>query len=342
MGEARFSIGILGASGFTGAELLRLLDGHPRIDVKVVTADSQAGRQVAEVHPQLAAAYPTRTFDRWDPQAVDGLDLVFCCLPHGASMALMEDLLSRVGAVVDLGADFRLPDVESYERWYHEPHAAAGLLGTFAFGLPELYRDRVVGATRIANPGCYPTCASLALVPLIRAGLIERTGLVVDALSGVSGAGRPPKANTTFCAVDENLEAYGLLDHRHTAEMELTTGGQVLFTPHLVPCNRGMLATCYARPKGDLDTATLMDCLADAYRDDAFIVVSDRSPSTKATLGSNSVHLTARFDQRTATVLVISALDNLMKGASGQALQNANLVLGLGETLGLPRVGVSP
>jgi N-acetyl-gamma-glutamyl-phosphate reductase len=216
------------------------------------------------------------------------------------------------------------------------------LLAEFAFGLPELFRSELVGAELVAAPGCYVTAASLALAPLVRLGVVEATGVIVDAASGVSGAGRGLKPSTAFCTVDEDFTAYGLLDHRHTPEIEQVTGAQVLFTPHLAPMNRGILATCYARPAAATSTAELLEVLAGAYAGEPFIVVSPASPSTKATLGSNTAHLTARYDDRTGWVVVIAALDNLVKGASGQAVQCANLVLGLPETDGLPLVGLHP
>ncbi len=227
-----------------------------------------------------------------------------------------------------------------YEQWYGDAHAAPALVERFAFGMPELYRDQILAAQHVASPGCYPTTASLALAPLLAAGLVERTGIVVDAVSGVSGAGRGLKATSLFAEVSDNVNAYGLLTHRHTAEMEqaLThVAGdpvQVLFTPHLVPMTRGILATCYARPVAGVSLST--DALLAGYRDfyaaEPFVHVTDGSPATKATLGSNAAHLTVRYDERTNTVLAIGALDNLVKGASGQALQNANLLLGLPET----------
>lgn len=335
-------VGIVGASGYTGAELMRLLAGHPNLDVAFATGASQAGTPVAELYPSLAAAYGGVSFVPYEPDLADDVELVFCGLPHGSSMGLMAELLPRASRVVDLGADFRLPDAAAYRQWYGDEHTAPELLDQAVFGLTELCRDRVADASLVANPGCYPTGPSLGLVPFASAGLIETTGVIVDAASGVSGAGRPPKPTTTFCTVDENFTAYGLLDHRHTAEMELTTGAQVLFTPHLAPMNRGILATSYARPTGELTTAAALDLLHDTYADESFIVVSETSPSTKATLGANTVHLTARVDPRTGWLVVISALDNLVKGASGQAIQNANVMLGLAETAGLPLVGVMP
>ena len=335
-------IGVIGASGYAGAELLRLCAGHPGLEVAWATADTQAGTTVGELYPHLAAAYPGMPLETYDPARAEGLDLVFLSLPHGASQAIVPDLRKRAGAVVDLAADFRLKDASLYPRWYGEEHEAPELLAEFAYGLPELFRDDLVGATAGAVPGCYPTAAALGLAPLVRAGLIQPDGIVVDAASGVSGAGRPPKPTTTFCAVDEDFVAYGLLDHRHTPEIEQAIGGTVLFTPHLAPMNRGILATCYARPTGATSTAEVLDALRAAYDGERFVVVGDRPPSTKATLGSNAAHLTARFDERTGWVMVLSAIDNLGKGAAGQAVQCANLALGLDEPMGLPVAGVYP
>jgi N-acetyl-gamma-glutamyl-phosphate reductase len=343
------SVGIIGASGFTGAELLRLCAGHPELDVRLATGDSQAGSRVGDLYPSLVAAYPGLAFERFDPDRCDGLDLVFLGLPHGASQEVVPELDGRVGAIVDLAADFRLRDAGLYPTWYGEEHAHPDLLGDFVYGLPELFRDEIAGAARVAAPGCYVTTAVLALAPLLRAGLVGPTGIVVDAASGVSGAGRPPKPTTTFTAVDENFAAYGLLDHRHTPEIEQSlsrvAGGevQVLFTPHLAPMNRGILATCYARPTtAGLTTDDVLAAVRDSWAGEPFMVVTDGSPGTKATLGANSVHVTARADARTGWVVAIAALDNLVKGASGQAVQCANLALGLAETAGLTAVGVYP
>jgi N-acetyl-gamma-glutamyl-phosphate reductase len=335
-------VGIIGASGFTGAELLRLAAGHPHLEVVVATGDTQAGTRVAALYPSLAAAYPDLAFTTYDPAVCAGLDLVFMGLPHGASQGIVPELLGKVGHIVDLAADFRLTDPGLYPQWYGEAHAAPELLPDFAYGLPELFRDEILAAAHVASAGCYPTAASLALAPLVRAGVVEATGIIVDAASGVSGAGRPPKPTTTFCAVDEDFTAYGLLDHRHTPEIEQATGASVLFTPHLAPMNRGILATCYARPTGPTSTAALLDLLAAFYADEPFVVVGEASPSTKATLGSNVAQLTARVDERTGWAVVIAAIDNLTKGASGQAVQCANLLLGLPEVTGLPIVGVYP
>jgi N-acetyl-gamma-glutamyl-phosphate reductase len=335
-------IGIVGASGFTGAELLRLAAGHPDLEVVLATGDTQAGTAAAELYPSLAAAYPDLVFSGYDPDACAGLDLVFLGLPHGASQAIVPELVGKVGHLVDLAADFRLHDASLYPRWYGEEHAAPELLADFAYGLPELFRDEIRRATHVAAPGCYPTASALAIAPLVRAGVVEPTGIVVDAASGVSGAGRPAKAHTTFCTVDEDFTAYGLLDHRHTPEIEQATGAQVIFTPHLVPMNRGILATCYLRPTGATSTEALLELFHAAYDDEPFVVVGTAAPSTKATLGANTAQLTVRHDERTGWVLALCAIDNLTKGASGQAVQCANLLLGLPEATGLPTVAVYP
>ena len=336
--------GIVGASGFTGAELLRLLASHDDLEVTVATADSQAGQRVGELYPSLAAAYPELQLTTFEADAVEGLDVVFLGLPHEASMDLAPQLVGRVGCVVDLSAAFRLKDAALYPRWYGFDHDQPALLAEAVYGLPERHRAELKGARLVATPGCYVTAATLALAPLLDAELLDPAGVIVDAASGVSGAGRAATATNAFCTVDENFVAYGLLDHRHTPEIEQNLGAQVLFTPHLAPMNRGILATCYARPAGGaaVSTPQLLAELRRAYASEPFVVVVDGSPSTKATLGSNAAHVTARYDERTGYVVALAAIDNLTKGASGGALQSANVALGLDETAGLPLVGVAP
>ncbi len=345
-----YSVGIVGASGFTGTELLRLLAGHPQLEVKLATGDSKAGTRVADLYPSLAAAYPQLTYQPFSVDAIDGLDLVFCGLPHGISQSVIPQMRGKVGHIVDLGSDFRLHDAALYPEWYGAEHTAPALLDEFVYGLPELFRPKLEGAELIAATGCNAATAVFALAPFLQAGLIEPHGMVANIVSGVSGAGRPPKEHTTFCAVDSDVQAYGLLTHRHTPEIEQAleeftgvAGPSVLFTPHLAPLNRGIIATCYSRVATEgTDTAAAMTALHDMYDDEPFIVVQDSSPSVKATLGANTVHVTARVDPRTGTLMSIAVLDNLMKGASGMAVQNANLALGLDEGAGLPIVGVYP
>jgi N-acetyl-gamma-glutamyl-phosphate reductase len=311
-------VGVVGASGYAGVELLRLCAAHPDFDVVVATAGSHAGDSVGLHTPSLVAAYPDLAYAATEPSELDGLDLVFVALPHGQSQHL-------------------IPALES-----------------------ELHRQELSGARLIAAPGCYPTAAILALAPLIEAGVLavaapgstpadqpSAPSLIVDAASGVSGAGRAPKDHLQFGAVDEDFTAYGLLDHRHTVEMEQALGAPVLFTPHLAPMTRGILATCYGRPVADaggaggLSTAEAMAIVGRRYADERFVTVVDQ-PSTKATRGSNCAQVTVRVDPRTGWVLAIAALDNLVKGASGQAVQCANLALGLPEETGLPVAGVFP
>lgn len=344
----QLTVGIVGASGYTGAELMRLIAGHPNLELKVATGDSMAGTRIAELYPSLAIAYGDRTFDPYTPEALDGLDIAFCGLPHGVSMDVVPELLGKVGRVIDLGSDFRLSDPALYPQWYGAEHTHPELLDRAAYGLPELFRDEIRSADLIAATGCNAATATLTLAPLLAAGLIEADGVVINLITGVSGAGRPPKPNTTFCTVDENVSAYGLLTHRHTPEIEqaLTqkTGHDVsvIFTPHLVPTSRGILATCYGRATGTASSDDVLKAMTDFYSDEPFVLVDERSPGTKAVLGSNAVHLTARVDERTGMVMAIGVLDNLMKGASGMAVQCANISTGLAETTGLTTVGMYP
>lgn len=337
-------VGIIGASGYTGAELLRLCAQHPDIQVVAATGDSQAGTLASHLYPSLAAAYPNLVFEEFSVERFSGLDVVFLGVPHEAALEIAPQLVGTVGCIIDLSAAYRLKDASLYPTWYGFDHSQPELLARAVYGLPELYRSELVGASLIATPGCYVTAASLALTPLVRSGVVQPHGVIVDAASGVSGAGRALKHTSLFSTVDEDFTAYGLLDHRHTPEIEQVTGAQVLFTPHLAPMNRGILATCYARPTegSTLTTASLLATLATFYKDEPFIVVRPQVPSTKATLGTNCVHITARYDDRTGHVMVLAALDNIAKGASGGAMQSMNVALGLSETLGLSTVGMYP
>ncbi|HYJ83608.1 MAG TPA: N-acetyl-gamma-glutamyl-phosphate reductase [Allosphingosinicella sp.] len=330
-------VAILGASGFVGAELLRLCAQHPALRPVKLFGSSQAGQSLDAVHPHLALAYPGAAVNSYAAEALDGVDLVFAALPHGQSQSIAPDVIARGIPFVDLGADFRLESAEDYALWYREPHRAPDLLDRFVYGIPELHRAAIAGSATVAAAGCYATAAILALRPIM--DLVDPASLVVDAASGVSGAGKALKESSHFNSVAESLGAYGLLTHRHTAEMEMALGGTVLFTPHLAPINRGILATCHAVANGPCDP---LDALRQAYAGEPFIHVSERPPQTKWTLGSNAVHLTARYDERTGRVLAVAALDNLVKGAAGQMIQCANLMLGLDETAGLPVAGVYP
>lgn len=332
-------VSILGASGYVGGELMRLVAAHPALRVATAFGATAAGKPIAALHPHLALACPALRFAAWDPALLADSDLILAALPHGETQRLADDLLAPGVPLVDLGADFRLDSAAEYERWYGEPHARPDLIDSFTYGLPEFFRAAIRGAKRVAAPGCYPTAANLVLRPLIEAGAIEATGIVVDAASGVSGAGRGASSATHYCAVEGNMRAYGLLDHRHTAEMEMVSGGQVLFTPHLVPMSRGILATCYARATGPCDPLAILRA---AFAGERFVNVGEALPETKWAAGSNAAFLTARFDARTNSVVALAAIDNLGKGAAGQMLQCANLMLGLDEGAGLSNTGIFP
>jgi N-acetyl-gamma-glutamyl-phosphate reductase len=328
---------ILGASGYVGGELLRLLAAHPEFAPAKLFGESKAGQKLAAVHPHLAAAYPDSVVEKFDG-ALDDIDFVFAALPHGHSQRIAATILDKGIQFVDLGADFRL-GAETYEQWYGHRHEAPELLDSFVYGIPELNRDPIRSAKAVAAAGCYATAAILALKPLVDAGFVNPESLIVDAASGVSGAGRETKETTAFSTVDGSFSVYGLLGHRHRAEMEMALGATVLFTPHLAPMSRGILATCYAEATGACDP---LQVLKDAYAAERFVHVTDQPPATKWVSGSNGVQLTARYDERTNRVLAISAIDNLGKGAAGQMIQCANLMLGLDESAGLTTIGVYP
>jgi N-acetyl-gamma-glutamyl-phosphate reductase len=340
----KFSVGIVGASGYGGAEFMRLMAGHPNLDLAWATGDTQAGAPVPSLYPSLVAAYGDTVYRSYDPADVDGVDVVVLALPHGKSQELVPALRGKVKHIVDLAADFRLKDADLYPTWYGEAHQCPDLLKSAVYGLPELGHRQALskGPELIAVPGCYPTAASLALKPLVQHEAILPTGIIVNAACGVSGAGRTLKHGNLYGTVAENYEAYGLLTHRHTPEIEANIGAQVLFTPHLLPMTRGILATCYAKPSGKTSTKQLLALLRGVYGNEPFVHVVDGSPATKATFGTNLCLISARFDERTNTVIVLSAIDNLVKGTAGGAIQSLNLALGLAEETGLPTVGVYP
>jgi N-acetyl-gamma-glutamyl-phosphate reductase len=329
---------ILGASGYVGGELLRLIAGHPELRATGLFGESKAGRPIAETHPHLAAVY-SGEFEKFGEGSLEDVDLVFAALPHGHSQRVAPEILGRGIRFVDLGADFRLDNAETYERWYGHAHEVPELLSSFIYGIPELNRAAIRGAKAVAAAGCYATAAILALKPLVDSGLVNPNSILVDAASGVSGAGREAKEATGFSTVDGSFAAYGLLNHRHTAEMEMALGATVLFTPHLVPMTRGILATCYGEATR---TGDPLEVLKSAYADEPFVHVTDTAPATKWVAGSNGMQVTARRDERTGRVLALSAIDNLGKGAAGQMIQCANLMLGLDESAGLTPIGVYP
>jgi N-acetyl-gamma-glutamyl-phosphate reductase len=342
MAGAGVRVGIVGASGYTGAELLRLCAQHPDFELVVATGDSMAGRRAADLYPSLEVAYPALVFSEFDPAEVHDLDLVFLGLPHEASMDLAPSLVGAVGCVVDLSAAFRLTDPAAYPSFYGFEHTQLDLLDQAVFGLPELHRAELKGARLVATPGCHVTAATLALRPLVAAGIVEAAGIVVNTLTGITGAGRAPTDTNVFTNIDSNAIPYGLISHRHTPEMEQEIGATLIFTPHLVPMSRGLLATCAAPAAAGCSQDAVDDALRSFYADEPFVAVLEGPPATKSVLGSNAAHLSARYDERTNTVIAMCAIDNLTKGASGGAVQAANVALDLDETAGLPTIGLAP
>lgn len=332
-------VGILGATGYTALELMKLLVRHPEAEVVKLTSRQEGRPHVGAVHPQLIGRLDVHLEDLSPAQVAAETDCVFCCLPHAASAAAVRELLEAGVRVVDFSADYRLNDEASYTHWYGEKHPDAGRLGRVVYGLPELFGDAIPAADLVANPGCYPTSAILALAPLVAEGLIDAGDVIVDSKSGVSGAGRTPKLTTHYPECNESISAYNVGRHRHMPEIEqiLTraTGKdvQIIFTPHLVPMDRGILSTTYARPRGEVGEEQLLDVLRGFYRGKPFVRVVEHLPATKDTLGTNFCDITVRVVR--GKVLLISALDNLVKGASGAAVQNFNLMFGFGETTAL-------
>jgi N-acetyl-gamma-glutamyl-phosphate reductase len=346
-------IGILGASGYTGAELLRLLIRHPRVEIALLTADRRAGKPMSDVFPQFAPyALPTLTaIENADWQAL-GLDVAFCALPHGTTQKVIADLLARAPAtkVVDLSADFRLADPAAYAHWYGHEHFAPALQKEAVYGLTEFYRQKIKAARLVANPGCYTTCAQLALIPLLKAKAIDPHEIVVDAKSGMTGAGRAAKEEMLFSEVSEGFHAYGVGHHRHMSELDqefsLAAGRKVIvsFTPHLVPMNRGILSTIYVRGLDKASPEDLHALLTKTYAGEPFVhVLPFRTmPQTRHVRGSNMTFIGVAADRIAGRAIVCSALDNLTKGASGQAVQNMNVMLGYPETMGIDQVALFP
>jgi N-acetyl-gamma-glutamyl-phosphate reductase len=332
-------IAILGATGYTALELIKILLRHPRAQITALTSRQEGNKQIAAVHPSLAGRLDLRLEDLSPADVAKRADCVFSCLPHGVTADIVPELLAAGARVIDFSADYRLDDAATYAEWYDHKHSDPGRLGKTVYGLPELFRDKIPAADLVANPGCYTTSAILALAPLVKAGLIATDDIIIDAKSGVSGAGRTPKLGTLFPECNESISAYGVGKHRHTPEIEQIVGRaagrkpSVIFTPHLVPMDRGILSTIYARPSGTASESALLEALRDFYQREPFVKVVEHLPSSKDTSGTNFCHLTARLVRD--RVLLFSSLDNLIKGASGAAVQNFNLMFGFNETTAL-------
>ena len=335
-------VAVIGASGYTGVELLRLLSLHPDTELVCVTSRQYAGQLVSDVFPSLHGIVDL-CFEDVDPAALAGrADLVFTAVPHQTAMGMIPALLAAGCRVIDLSADFRITDVEVYEEWYQE-HTARELLDEAVYGLPELFREKISEARLIANPGCYPTSVALALAPLLEKGLIDHKTLIVDSKSGTSGAGRAAKVDTLYCEVNEGFKAYSLPRHRHTPEIEQSLtrlageSVRISFTPHLLPVNRGILSTCYASLTDMMSLDELHEVYLAKYAAESFVRVLPKGkfPNIAQVRGSNFCDIGLSIDERTGRVIALAAIDNLVKGAAGQAIQNMNIMFNLNERSGL-------
>ena len=332
-------IGILGATGYTALELIKLLLRHPEAQIEVLTSRQEGRPLVSSVHASLTGRLNLHLEDLSPEQVAERCQCAFLCLPHAASAESAKVLLARGARVIDLSADYRLNDAETYRKWYEHDHPDPQRLGKTPYGLPELFRDQIPAAKLVANPGCYPTSAILPLAPLLKSGLIEPKDIIVDSKSGVSGAGRTPKLNTHYPECNESISAYSVGKHRHQPEIEQILGRAtgkavaVIFTPHLTPMDRGILTVCYARATRTLTESEVLGTLREFYAGQPFIRVVNHLPATKDTAHTNFVDITARVVRD--RVVLISAEDNLIKGASGAAVQNFNLMFGFPETMGL-------
>ena len=351
MPSGRFRVAIAGATGYTGLELLRLLAQHPALEVARATSERSVGEPVSLHHPSLGRAYDGLAFEALEPATLGrGVDVVFLALPHKATMGVVPEVLKSGARVFDLSADFRLRDPAAYDTWYKTAHTAPALLAEAVYGLPELHRDRIRTAQLVAVPGCYPTTAILAAAPLVAAQAVDPATLIVDAKSGVSGAGRKVELQYLFTEAEGGVSPYGVGVHRHTPEIEQELSGlagrpvKVSFTPHLVPMSRGILATVYASLASPASREDLAAVFQRFYGDSPSvrILAPGRWPSTQHVRGSNRCDIGFTVDPRVGRVVVASAADNLVKGASGQAIQCANLALGLAESAGLESPGVFP
>jgi N-acetyl-gamma-glutamyl-phosphate reductase len=330
---------IIGATGYTALELIKILLRHPEVEITALTSRSEGNPHVASVHPQLAGRMDLAMSELSPAEIASRAEVAFSCLPHGVTSALVPKLLDAGLRVVDLSADYRLNNPEVYAQWYGQKHGDPQRLGKVVYGLPELFRQQISGAKLVANPGCYPTCAILPLAPLVKSGLVAPREIIIDAKSGVSGAGRTPKLTTHFPECNESISAYNVGRHRHMPEIEqvLTTASgrevEVIFTPHLVPMDRGILSTIYCQPLADLTEEKALDTIREFYSNEPFVRVVNHLPGTKDTSGTNFCDITARMVR--GRLIMISCLDNLIKGASGAAVQNFNLMYGFAETTAL-------
>lgn len=344
----KLKAGIVGGTGYTGSELIRLLLLHSGVTLEAVSSESRSGERITDVHPHLTGLTDLSfvSMDDLDPEK---LDVLFLGLPHGVSMQYVKKSdAQRHCVVIDLSGDFRLTTPESYEQWYGKKHVIPELVGRTVYGMPELFRSEIKEQNLIANPGCYPTSSILPLAPVVKEAVIKPEGIIIDAKSGVTGAGATPNAKTHFPAANDNFSAYGLKTHRHTPEIQQSLerfGGRdlnILFTPHLLPVNRGILSTIYAKPDQPLSQKRLDAIYSDYYADEPFIRLRKEPPQIQQVRGTNFCDIYATYDERTDMILIISCIDNLVKGAAGQAVQNMNIRFNLEETAGLINAPLTP
>lgn len=329
-------VGIIGANGYTGFELMRLLAAHPKAEVVTASSRSLAGQKISDTYPTLAGKYGGMVYSDVDLASAAKCDVVFACLPHGQSADICGKLIDLGTKVIDLSADYRYDDTALYERTYKLEHPRKDLAEEAVYGLPEYNRAKIRSARLIGNPGCYVTASVLALKPLVEAKVINPTTVIIDAKSGVSGAGRKADAAYNANEVEGNFKAYGVTTHRHTTEIEEKSGATVTFTPHLLPVRRGILATIYCDLLGDVEDVKKA---YSRYDKEAFVHVIDGLPEIKTAAGSNCCYIGYKYEEKTNRLIVVSCIDNLIKGASGQAIQNMNVMFGLPEVTGLPLVG---
>jgi len=340
-------IGIVGATGYTGSELVRLLKYHPDVTLEIITSKSYAGTKYSDIHPQFNDFVDMKLEDTANIDKHD-LDLVFLALPHRVSMDFVKEKGLDKYKIIDLSGDFRMKSSETYEKWYDKKHTCPEYLEQAAYGLPELNRLNIRKSRLVANPGCYPTSTILALAPLIKRGLIDTQNIIVDSKSGVTGAGAKAKEMTHFPTVFGNFQAYSIHNHRHTPEIEASlsdyTGQnvQTLFTPHLLPIDRGILTTTYSVPNKYVDNEILWDIFDTFYKNEYFVRIVENPPAIKNVRGSNFCDIFVSYDERTNKIITVSVIDNLVKGASGQAVQNMNIMLNLIERTGLKSLPLNP
>ena len=338
---------ILGATGYAGAELVHILSGHPDTELVYLASHSYAGQKFSDIYPGMKGVCDQELREDDIKKAAENADVIFLSLPAGLASGIVTDEILEKSAVIDLGADFRLHDKETYETWYKTEHHSPSLLEKAVYGLPEIHREAIKGKRLIANPGCYTTCSIMTLYPLVKAGLVKTDGIVIDAKSGTSGAGRGEKLGSLFCEVNESIKAYGVTTHRHTPEIEQelseAAGKNIVlqFTPHLVPMNRGILSVCYAKLEKDVTEEDVRNAYS-VYEGEPFVRLLDTLPETRYVKGTNLVDISWRIDKRTGNIIAMGAIDNLVKGAAGQAVQNMNIVFGLEETEGLKRGASCP